>query len=76
MDPVPDARIAMGDGIEHKVTENSCAESGDGTARNPVCESHSHGDMDGGKHGVARCELWLGRRRKRGRGRDRSYHSS
>ena len=62
MDPVPNARIAMRDGIEYEVTENSCAESGDGAARNPVGQSHSHGDMDGGKHGEARCELWLGRR--------------
>ncbi len=76
VDPVPDARIAVGDGIENEVTENSCAESGDGAARNPVGESHSHGDMDGGEHGVASCELWLGRRQKRGRGRDRSCHSS
>jgi hypothetical protein len=64
---VPDACIAMGDGIENEVTENSCAEGGDGTARNPVGEGHSHGNMDGGKHDVVKCELWLGQRRKRGR---------
>jgi len=67
VDPVPDARIAMGDGIENEVTDNSCAESGDGTPRNPMGESHSHGDMDGGKHWVARCKLWLRQRQKRGR---------
>ena len=76
MDPVSDTSVAVGDGIEYEVAENCCAESGDGTARNPVGESHSHGDMDGGKHGLARCELCLGRRRKHGRGRDRFCHFS
>jgi hypothetical protein len=48
--PVADSRIAVGDGVEKKVAEDSGEENGNGAARDELGEGETRQKMNGGKH--------------------------
>jgi len=48
--PVADSRIAVGDGVEEKVAEDSGEENGNWAARDELGEGEARQEMNGGKH--------------------------